>query len=319
MSGDDRILERLRSQPEHLASLVDLVIDEALERPLSELVEPAWLARALADGVRQAAASDELEVWVRGRVENALTRADHIGGTLADHVPVTLLGPLETVLGRDLTPDRELVRALLDHPSLRDLIAAILQANILEFGRKLRAFVPDGGGLPGAKLRSRLAGVAKGVASVVGSEMERQLEDRVRAFVDDALGRAVDMAIDRFSSPKFASEMARWRIDVLHALMRHPLDELIAERHKYPPETFAADATALLRALAGWKQLNEVLERGLERAIEEFGDQSAGAFLAGSGLEEAWRPQLRELMTRRLGAVVETEAFAAWLARLTAD
>lgn len=316
MSTRDRIVERLRTEPAHLSALVELVITEALERPLAELVEPSWLASALADGVRQAAASDDLEVWVRGRVENALTRADRIDGTLADHMPVTLLSPLETMLGRDLTPDRDLVRALLDHPSLRDLIAAILQANILEFGRKLRTFVPDGGSLPGAKLRSRLAGVAKGVASAVGSEMERQLEDRVRTFVDDALGRAVDMAIERFSSPEFASEMARWRVDVLHALMRHPLDELVAERYKYPPETFAADATALLRALAGWKQLNEVLERGLERAIEEFGDQSAAAFLEGSGLEKAWRPQLAELMHTRLSAVVETEAFADWVAGL---
>lgn len=319
MSTRDRILERLRDDPAHLSALVDLVIDEALERPLAELVEPAWLAAALADGIRQAAASDELEAWVRGRVEDALTRADRIDGTLGDHVPITLLGPLETVLGRDLTPDRELVRAFLDHPSLRDLIAAILQANILEFGRKLRSFVPDGGALPGAKLRSRLAGVAKGVASAVGSEMERQLEERVRTFVDEALGRAVDMAIDRFSSPKFAPEMARWRIDVLHALLRHPLDELIAERHKYPPELFAADATALLRALAGWKQLNEAIESGLERAIEEFGDQSAGAFLEGSGLEKAWRPQLAELMRTRLSAVVQTDAFAEWVTKLAEE
>lgn len=317
MSGSERILARLRDEPEHLESLVALVVDEALSRPIAELADPAWLARALADGIRSAADSDELEVWVRGRVEQALTRADHLSGTIGDHLPATLLGPLETVVGRDITPDADLVAALLDHPSLRDLIAAILQQNILEFGRKLRTIVPDGGNLPGAKLRSRLAGVAKGVGSVVGGQVERQLEERVRAYVDEALGRAVDMAIERFSSPKFSGEMARWRIDVLHALMQHPLESLVAERHKYPPETFAADLTSLLRALGSWKRLTEVLESGIERAFHEFGDHTAGAWLEGSGLLEAWRPQLEELMVQRLRTVVATDEFASWLARLT--
>ncbi len=319
MSTSERALERLRQQPEHLRELVRLVVDELLQRPVAELAEPAWLAGALADGIRQAAESDDLEDWVRGRLEEALTRADRLDGSLGDHVPVTLLGPLETALGRDFTPDPQLVRALLDHPSLRDLIAAVLHANMLEFGKRLRTFVPDGGNLPGAKLRSRLAGVAKGVVSAVGTEVERQLEDRVRAFVDDALGRAVDMAIERFSAPEFAKEMATWRVDVLHALMQHPLERLVAERHKYPAALFAADLTALLRALAGWKRLTEVLESGLERAFEEFGDQTAGEWLEGSGLEQAWRPHLEDLLTTRLRAIVETETFAQWLGTVTAE
>jgi len=190
---------------------------------------------------------------------------------------------------------------------------------MLEFGRRLRSFVPDSSGLPGAKLRSRLAGVAKGVAAAVGSEVERQLEDRVRGYVDDALGRAVDMAIERFSAPAFAPEMARWRVDVLHGLLRHPLPRLIAERHKYPPELFAADLTAFLRALAGWKPLASALESGLERMFVEIGDQTVGAWLEGSGLERAWRPRLEELMTARIQAIVETEAFAGWLAAVVEE
>lgn len=319
MSEGQRILSRLREDPEHLRELVQLIIDEALERPLSELVEPAWLAAALADGIHQAADSDELEAWIRQRLEETLTRADRLDGTIGDHVPVTMLGPLETAIGREITPSRELIAAVIDHPSLRELIAAILQQNILEFGQKLRAFVPDGGALPGAKLRSRIGGLAKGVASVVGGEVERQFEDRVRQFVDDALGRAMDMAIERFSSPQYADEMARWRIDVLHGLLAHPLENLVAERHKYPPALFAADLTALVRAMAGWRRLTGALEETLERVFGEFGDQTAGAWLDGSGIQEAWRPHLEDLMVQQLAALVQTEAFASWLSKLAAE
>lgn len=311
-----RALARLRADPSRADALAAMLVEETLARPVREIVDPGWLAAAVADGIRQAAASDELEGWVRSRLSETLSRADRVTGTLADHLPVTLLGPLETALGRDLTLDPRLVAALIDHPSLRDLVAAMLQESLLDFGQRLRSLVPDGAALPGARLRSRLAEVTRGVAGAVSGELERQLEQRVRTYVDGALGRAIDLAVERFSSPRWAPEMARWRVDVLHALLQHPLEELVAERHKYPPELFAADLTALLRALASWRRLGEALQVGLEQAFQQVGDQAVRDWLAGSGLEETWRPKLEVLLARRLREVVATEAFARFFAAL---
>jgi len=67
--------------------------------------------------------------------------------------------------------------------------------------------MPDTGWIPGAGIRSKLMGVAKGVASAVGAEVERQLEDRVRSFVDGALGRALDLIVERASDPRYAADM----------------------------------------------------------------------------------------------------------------
>jgi hypothetical protein len=312
----DRMLARLRGEPDHIEVLVELALDHLLARPMAELVDPLWLAKAISDGVRASARSPEFERWVATRVEQALGRVDGLVGTLGDKLPVTLLGPLEQTLGRPYQPDRELVRALLDHPSTRAILREILQANVLEFGKRMRAMMSDFSGRGGGGIASRLADVAKGVASAVGGELERQLEPKVKSFVDDILGVAVEMLVNRVSSEEFAPDFAKWRIDVLHAFMNQPVDRLVAERHKYPPEDFAADAAAILRALAAWRSLADQLEAALDELLREHGQVSAREFLDGSGLEDAWRPQLHQALCDMAREVVETEAFAEWLAHL---
>lgn len=313
-----RLLARLRDDPRHLESLVDVALDHLLARPLGELIDHLWLARAIADGVRASARSPEFESWVAARVEQALGRVDALDGALGDKLPVTLLAPLEQALGRPYQPDRELVRALLDHPSTRTILREILQANVLEFGKRMRTMMSDATTkvTPGGGLASRLAGVAKGVASAVGGELERQLEPKVKSFVDDILSVTVEMMVARVSSEDFAPEFAAWRIDVLHALLGQPINRLVAERHKYPPADFAADVAAILRALAAWRGLADQIEVLLDEVLRELGHVSAREFLDGSGLEHAWRPQLQRMVVDIGQELVASDGFEQWLAEL---
>lgn len=320
-----KTLERLRDEPRWLESLVEMGLDHVLARPIAELIDHQWLAKAVSDGIRASARSSEFERWVETRVEQALARVDALEGVLGDKLPVTVLGPLEQALGRPYQPDSELVRTLLDHPSMRTIIREILQANLLEFGKRMRSMMPDPSAmsamskLPGGGLASRLAGVAKGMASAVGGELERQLEPKVKIFVDDILGVTVDMMVERISSDAFVPEFVSWRIDVLHSLLAQPIDRLVAERHKYPPKDFAADVTAILQALAAWRGLGDQIAEMLTELIREHGQVSAREFLDGSGLEDAWRPALQRALSEQVRDFVATEEFAGWLEDLLED
>lgn len=318
MSSHEAILARLRHEPEHVERLVALALDQLLERPLAELVDPEFLSHAIGEGLRASARSDEFERWVAQRVEDALGRADQLSGTIGDRLPITVLAPIQTALGRPYQPDRALVEALLDHPSTRAILREVLQANLLEFAKRMRSIIPEVGRSQagGGGLASKLAGMAKGVASAVGGELEKQLEPKVEGFVDDILGVAIRMMIDRVGSQEFAPEFAKWRVDVLMALIDHPLDRLIAERHKYPSADFAADVAAILRALASWRGLSDRLEAALRELIGEQGHVTARAFLAGSGLEQAWRPQVEQALVDQAEQIVAGEPFAAWLREL---
>ena len=310
------ILRRLREQPEQLDTLIELGLDHLLAQPVAELIDQAWLAEAIAEGIRASARSDEFETWVADRVEQAFERADALDGTLADRLPVTMLGPIEQALNRPYRPERELARALFDHPSTRTILREVLQANLLEFGKRMRAMVPDTNKIPGGAFASRLAGVARGVASAVGSELERQLEPKVNSFVEDVLGGAIDMMVTRVSSEEFSPEFAAYRVDVFHALLTQPIERLVAERHKFPPRELAADFAAILRALAAWRGLGEQVAAVLSELIREHGQTSVRAFLDGSGLEQAWRPQLQKALIVPARELVASEAFATWLHEL---
>ncbi|KIG15983.1 hypothetical protein DB30_05037 [Enhygromyxa salina] len=318
-ASSQQVLARLREEPQRVDALIELGLDHVLARPIAELIDHQWLAKAISDGIRASARSQEFERWVETRVEQALARVDGLEGALGDKLPVTLLGPLEQALGRPYQPDRELARTLLDHPSMRMIMREILQANLLEFGNRMRSIMPDTSAvskLPGGGLASRLAGVAKGVASAVGGELERQLEPKVQSFVDDILGVTIDMMVERVSSEAFVPEFVSWRIDVLHALLGLPIDKLIAERHKYPPKAFAADVAAILQALAAWRGLGDQVAEILTELIREHGHVSAREFLDGSGLEAAWRPTLQRALSEQAQEFVATEAFAGWLDQL---
>lgn len=306
------VLGRLRDDETHVEGLVTVAVDHALTRPLGQLIDPAWLATALAQGVRSVSGSADFRPWLEAQLQRALNQAGKVDGTVGDHIPVTLLAPLQTALAREYVPDPALVRALMDHPSLRELIAAVLEASILEYGKRIKSVVDE---LPGSRLGSRLAGVARGVASAAGVD---KVEDRVRTFVQGMLGRAVDMTIERFCDPAHAPDMATWRQDILGAVMEQPIERLIAEGHKFPPAEVAEDASSMIQALSNWRQLAETVESSLTALLGDFGTITAGEWLADSGLLEAWRPQLEHMLRGELVALVETDEFGGWLGRLMA-
>jgi hypothetical protein len=313
MITPERALDRLRTQPSHLDALARLFVDDLLSRPMREIVEPERAASLLVEAVRAAAAEPGLASWLEARIEAAHRELDDRPGVLGELVPITVLAPLERALRRDLRPDPTLVRALVDHPSMRAVAAGILHATVLDFARSLKSAVPEAAAkVPGGGFASRLAGVAMGVASAVGSEVEARMDDRVKAWVADAIGRTIETSIKRALSPEVGDELAQWRVDVLHALMKQRIDVLGREVKKLSPKDVAADAAGLLEALAAWGSLQDALEDALSAVLERIGDQSTRSILDGSGLEDAWRPAFEAVLRDHLARVVGTDAFAGF-------
>ena len=176
----------------------------------------------------------------------------------------------------------------------------ILSANLTEFAKRLRESMPVGGRAASKGLGRALAGVAKGVASAAGAAVEKQMEERVRSFVDDAIGVALDTTIDRFCGPAHQADMAQWRVDVLHALLQQPVERIVAERHKVPSELVAAHFVATMRTFAEWKQLPEAIEEAIEGLLPRDGDpETTRLWLAGSGLETEGRGRRPSARSRR--------------------
>ena len=306
----DRALNRLRTDPQHVESLVGLVVEDMLSRPVSELVEPAWISERLVDGLRASATDARTEAWIRARLDDARAQLAEQVSRPRESLPAELIDATRDLIRRPYIPDRDLMRRLMDHYAVGNLLREVLHKALLDFATRFKAPTPK---LSPTNRLSKLVGVAQEVAGVVGHGVEKQLEGRVRAFVDGAIAGSVARMVDHLCSPERAGELADWRSDGLDVILDVPVDRWLIELEKLDPDGLVTDLAALIRAVANTEGLTGQVEAVLSAAVAEAGDRSARDFLEGSGLEEGWRPHMEALATERAVAVVRTDAFEGWI------
>ncbi len=321
------VLERLRAGA--LEALVDLCLDELLERPLSQLVSPRFVAQRTVAALRDAAASPELEPWLRDQLDLALDqtiRADASGRaylpgeTLRERVPAELSDPLEELLAEPWLPERELVLRLLDHHAMHSLIQEVLQASLVRFARKMRSLEPTkrirsglGKRVPVPSSLSRLKDIGSAAVSVVGSEIEAQLEQRVSEHVSQVISAVLGHVATLLTAPERAETMGDWRAYGLRVVLDTELEAFAAEARKLEPERAVAATARAVRSLAERESLEDELTELIQQVMEPWKQHRLGPQLASLGLEQAWRDTWRRWLVEQIGPVLETTAFEAWL------
>lgn len=311
----DTILTRLRDPEGPLKDLVTLAVDRGLERPLAEVLPPAETAARLAEALKAIAADDALEQHLGERIRATLGK-DPPEGRLRDQLPKDAVAPLRRLASRPYTPDPELVRAVIDHPAMRKVMREVLQDTLLQFAKKLSAVSK---GLPGGKRLSGLMDVAKGVASVVGGEVERQLEGKVSGFLEEGIGRVVELSVRQLTAEDRAREMAKWRADLVDVALDQPMRRYHAELKKSDPAGAMEDARALVTAWAEWDALEARATDALKAVLARAGGESLGEALGGTGVVDGLRPGIEAGLLDWALDVVGTEAFEAWFGALLAD
>lgn len=290
--------------------LVDLVLDDIAARPLKDLVDADAVAGLWGDSLRSAAADPALAARIRDRLKGLVEAWDRVSPTAA---PPEMSEPVMDVLRAPWTVDPTVMRALLDHRAVRNLTRDILTDSLLRFGRTLRSMVPTGV-RPRGRL-GRLAGVATGVASVaagvLASEVERQLEGRVRDIMDEAIARATNRSVSYLSGRDAAADLGAWRAHILDTLRARSADEVRADVERLEREGLWAAVAEAVVEVAAWEGLDAHLAERVGAALEAWGDEPLGALLDADA--PAWRDHLAGPLHDRARRVVRTEAFGAWL------
>jgi hypothetical protein len=322
-----------------LDALVDLVIDHVLERPVSALVDPAWLAAQIVAALRAGTRDDRTEAWVRGQLRAVQQRVPP--GRLGQHLPAEVAQPLRAVLGRKVIFDRALVGRLLDHEAARHLVTDLLSGALHGFVDKLRpvAGVASGvggalGGALGAGRASKgfdrlkllgqgVKGLSEGVIGGISQELEQRAEGKVKDFVDGALHAAMEQVADHLCAPENAARYAAYRLHVLDTVLDTDNRVLVGEIDKLDPDHLVRTAAGVLRSLARRPGFEAELQRAVQAALDEAGPRSLGDLLRETGLERGeddgeWRRRLRAPLAAEARVFIRGPAFAAWLDALLA-
>lgn len=310
------LLQRLRDEDAHYVdALVSSFVDDLFTHPLRTVFPPSVWTQHILEDLRKSVEGPELRSWLEERIRHRLERLPRTQTPLDRHMSPALRDALLKLLSHPSTPSPELVRAIVDQDAVRNLLQTILKKTLTDFGAKLNVPTQTTGRTSGSGfgLRSKLMGVAKGVATVVSSELERQLEERVQSFLQGAMGRVIDMVVERLSDPKNAQDGVAFRVDAVDALLSLPQHHFRSQTHDLDPRQLADDLHDVLFALSQWEDAEQHILHAVEEHLGADLDRSLHAHLAESALETHIRARLIEQFKRNALLFFQGDAFEEWL------
>jgi hypothetical protein len=325
MADSADVLARLRSDSPDgpRAQLARLLVDDALARPVADLVDAKALAAAARDVLAALTASDAAEKAVVTRAEKVLAEVDAVKGPVAPLFPKALRDGARALAALPMTPKHDAVMGILDREPMRQLLRAQIVDTLVQFGRKAASPVADSPiakGLGGiGKLASGLASASPlgRVASAVSGEVERQVEKRASDFADTAVAGVLEGIATQASDPARAKEQAALRVAILDGLL-----ELAGTDYaELGRGHVAAQVTTARKALAAWAAdpgFAKDVTDAVERAVALEAGRTLGELLGELAIRDAVVAHARGIVDRELARLVGGEPFAGWLAGLLA-
>ncbi len=321
------VLDHLRDPEDPaLVGLIDLIVADALDRPLKDAVDldrwPALAVEALRSWAGSVAAEERLIDAVRDGIE----RLAQVPGPLGMELPAAVQTGLQDLARRPYSPDQDLVLKLIDQEPVREILREILLDTVTRFARKRRATGEQtsvGGALGGlgrfAKRRAGTLGAIAGeVASAVGGEVEKQVERKAAEFVDGALSGVIQRIASQLGDAKHADDQAALRTALLDSALRLTGPELAEELRRSDPEGLARLLRSSLRGWIDSDGIEAQLRHTLQSIVAAQGDRTLRATLHDVGMLDTVNTTTRELATQHARRIVTTDAFAAWLRALEA-
>jgi hypothetical protein len=351
MADSAAILARLRSTAPDgpLARLARLLVDDALARPVADLVDAkavaaaarAVLAAATAsdatekfvtaraeqvladvDSVKSAvSASDATEKFVTARAEQVLADVDSVKSAVSTLVPTALRDGARALAALPMTPKHDAVMRILDRDPLKQLLRGQIVDTLVQFGRRAASPVADNpiakglGGL--GKLAGGLASASPlgRVASAVSGEVERQVEKRASDFADTAVAGVLEGIATQASDPARAKEQAALRVAILDGLLELAGSDYAELGRGHVP----AQVAVVRKQLAAWSADAAFLadvERAVAQAVSLEAGRTLGELLTDLAVRDVVAEHAQAIVERELRRFVGGDAFAGWLTDL---
>ena len=320
-----QILARLRIPGGYTTRLAAAAVDDALRRPVSELVGAHDLAGMVREALVDLTVSDSATQRIIQRVHGVSQALVAERRAIGAVVPSPLAEGIRALARLPTTPSRDALLKLLDRPPVRRLLRAQVIETLAAFGRRAASPVSDSSlarGLGGISKRA-LGQIASGpgafsrVASAVSNEVERQVEKRATDFADTAVAGILEGIVDQAADPARTDEQAAVRIAIVDGLLEMTGTDLAG----LSPGQASSQVQAVRSALAAWACHPDFM-RNLEGALETVmaGDihRPLGDLLADFALRDVAVKHGTGVVERAIDRLVAGPAFERWLAELLA-
>ncbi len=293
-------------------ALAELIVDHALNLPLSRLLEPEAVAAQVVRALGSAGLREDLDGHAVPAAELERARVTRTGERVGDLVPEAVRAEIEARLGRPVKLPERLGEGLVDPGFIKELVAGVLTDTLQAFLERL----PMGGGVGilGKGGGGGRGGIFGGIGRKVSGNVQRTLSEVARQGAE----RMKETVTQRLRRPESQEALAAMRHRAVERVMALTLAEVHALGDDPGPAVLARWAEATLRHNAARPELQEALAEHLEAALKRAGKETARHWLETHDLLEAVRAEAIARVAREVRALARGEALKGWLESLLA-
>jgi hypothetical protein len=314
--------------------LAALSFDSLVAQPLS-----TWLADAELTGLLlRALQGDALENVLTRHALPFITRTEARmraqSERVRDALPEGAEARITQIVSGARGPRFVWLKGALDGADVRELIAPVVQAVLLQFANKLPAAAGLGAqaaagsalggfvGLLGKQMQKTardLAEVGKNVMGGLSGELERRLQNLSRDFTQTAMLEFRTAMLERLQSAEGRAILVRMRERLIRHVLDAPQQELAEDLARAPFNELAAWAPDLAAHVSEQTWFRELLAAEVQALVETIGTRSLRELLEEAGLEAATRALVIRTFDPALRTLFAASSFEAWLERLVQE
>jgi len=309
---------------ERLLALIDAAFEYVCAQPFESVIDPAKVLPVLDDALAAERTAD-FHQWIGVPLrERLIERAKKSVVLLSAWLPKDVTDALDAQLGRPVKLPRKAIDDAVASEQVREGVRQMVTETLDGFVNKALAGgeAQGGGSSGGSGLRGVLsfgaraaAGVGKGLLGGIGEELQKQLQEKAKGFVDSSMAAAQKRLADRIASEDTAKTLGKRRQKFFQKLLTRSEAEAGTWVEKSVRWKDVDDnlpkivAHNLARA-----ELREAIEGEVRAVFDQLARESIGSLLERAGVKEHARAWARTHALSLAKGFVATEEFKRWLA-----
>jgi len=300
-----------------LTKFLDLTFDHLCTHTLSELVDPDRVLAAIDETTAPARVAD-LQFRVIGPLRTRLIeRAKKSELLLGAWLPDDARDRIAEMLGQPAPIPQKIIDEAVSSEGVRDQIREALRDTISNFIKG----VSGGGGGAGAGLRgaiglgARAFGAAgKAMLGGLGDELQKQMQERAKDFVDGAVEGVQDRIAKKLADPKTAADLGKRRRKAFLKLLETKESDAAKTVARAPHAQIDALVPSIVRHNVERKELRDAIRDEVAAVVAELSKETLGDLLDRVGARKLARDALLQQGLPIAKELVKTPEFAAWWA-----
>ncbi len=302
-----------------LGKFLDITFDHFCTHKLEELIDADRVLEAIDETTTPARLTD-VQMRIVAPLRTRLTdRAKKSDVLLGAWLPDAARDRIAELLAKPAPIPQKLIDEAVSSEGVRDQIREALRDTISNFIKG--AASAGGGGGAGAGIRgaigfgARAFGAAgKAVLGGLGDELQKQMQERVKDFVDGAVEGVQDRIAKKLADPKTAEDLGKRRRKAFLKMLETKESEAAKLIAKGPHAEIDELVPSIVRHNVQRKEIRDTIRDEVAAVVAELSKETIGELLDLVGARKIARDALHRHGLPIARELVKTPEFAAWWA-----